>query len=212
MNVFWFLFVSCSFLATSLMLSVVSAKKFQAERETYIVDDKLIISKQSIFMTLKYFCVGILVLLIALAFCYISYLLWLHSDEIGAYAWVSSSVQHIDLLLNEDRSIIGGLFVKAILSFLTSLVFAAIIIIALVVHSLFSTFFVLIGDAFVVGALSSFLQACTSEKTLKNIVFFSVLGLFGAIGVVFSELWYIGIVLVYFFLCGMRVSKAFPQD
>lgn len=194
MNVFWFLFVSCSFLATSLMLSVVSAKKFQAERETYIVDDKLIISKQSIFMTLKYFCVGILVLLIALAFCYISYLLWLHSDEIGAYAWVSSSVQHIDLLLNEDRSIIGGLFVKAILSFLTSLVFAAIIIIALVVHSLFSTFFVLIGDAFVVGALSSFLQACTSEKTLKNIVFFSVVGLFGAIGVVFSELWYIGIV------------------
>lgn len=212
MNVFWFLFVSCSFLATSLMLSVVSAKKFQAERETHIVDDKLIISKQSIFMTLKYFCVGILVLLIALAFCYISYLLWLHSDEIGAYAWVSSSVQHIDLLLNEDRSIIGGLFVKAILSFLTSLVFAAIIIIALVVHSLFSTFFVLIGDAFVVGALSSFLQACTSEKTLNNIGFFSVLGLFGAIGVVFSELWYIGIVLVYFFLCGMRVSKAFPQD
>lgn len=212
MNVFWFLFLSCSFLATSLMLSAVSAKKYQAQRETCIVDDKLIINKQSIFLTLKYFFVGILALLIALVFCYISYLLWLHSGEIGAYAWVSSSVQHINLLLNEDRSIIGGLFVKAILTFLTSLVFAAIIIIALVAHSLFSTFFVLIGDAFVVGALSSFLQACTSEKTLKNIVFFSVLGLFGAIGVVFSKLWYIGIVLVYFFLCGMRVSKAFPQD
>lgn len=166
MNVFWFLFLSCSFLATSFMLSAVSAKKYQAQRETCIADDKLIINKQSIFLTLKYFFVGILVLLIALVFCYISYLLWLHSGEIGAYAWVSSSVQHINLLLNEDRSIIGGLFVKAILTFLTSLVFAAIIIIALVAHSLFSTVFVLIGDAFVVGALSSFLQACTSEKTL----------------------------------------------
>lgn len=168
MNVFWFLFGSCSFLATSFTLSVLSLWKYQAQRETCLVDDKFIINKQSILMTYKYFCVGILVLLIALAFCYVSYLLWLHSGEIGAYAWVSSSLQHIDLLLNEDRSIVGGLFVKAILSFLTSLVFAALIIIALVAHSLFSTFFVLIGDTLIVSTISYFYLAHEAQKFQKK--------------------------------------------
>jgi hypothetical protein len=215
MNAFWFLIISFISLIVSYVLTFRIASKFARLREEFTAEGEFLITKKSALLSIAFAILGLALLAFGLLFCYVSFMHWRSSSEIGVYSWLFEALARINTLLDEDHSVFSGLFIKASFSFTFSLVCTAIIVILLLAHSVLSGVFVLAGDGIFVAVMSNLFGASFSKSILRNVGFVSLLGLLTSFMVTTEGFLLIGALCCYTFICGLRIAgeaKAFSSS